>query len=162
MLVTDRKFQITETNLGIFVDEEGIYKCGGRLHKASLSFECKHPAIIPKDHHITELIIKDRHNKVYHNGFKETSTQVRSQYWITRGRQAVKKIIGTCITCKKLEGISYRSPQTASLPDFRVNEERLFKYTGIDYCGTVYIKKASHTEKNYIALMTYAVTRTIH
>ena len=48
---------------------------------------------------------------------------MRSQYWIARGRQAVKKIIGTCITCKRLEGISYRSPRTAQLPDFRVNEE---------------------------------------
>ena len=31
----------------------------GRLHKANLSFECKHPPIIPIGHHITELIIKD-------------------------------------------------------------------------------------------------------
>ena len=61
-------------------------------------------------YHITELIIKDSQNKVYHNGVKETFTQVRSQYWITKGRQTVKKIIGTCITCKRLEGISYQSP----------------------------------------------------
>ena len=162
LLVTDSKFEKTKANLGIFVDEEGIYRCGGRLHKASLSFECKHPAIIPKDHHITELIIKDSHNKVYHNGVKETLNQVRSQYWTTKGRQAVKKIIGTCITCKRLEDFAYQSPPTAPLPDFRVNEERPFKYTGTDYCGPVYIKTASHTEKNYIALMTCAATRMIY
>ena len=81
MIVNLRK---QKTNLGIFVDEEEIYRSGGRLHKVSLSFELKHPAIIPKDHHITELIVKDSHNKVYHNRVKETLTQVRSQYWITR------------------------------------------------------------------------------
>ena len=66
LLVTDSKFEKAKTNL-IFVDEEGIYKCGGRLHKTSSSFECKPPAIITKDHPITELIIKDGHNKVYQN-----------------------------------------------------------------------------------------------
>ena len=162
LFATDSKFEKTKTNLGIFIDDEGIYRCGGRLHKASLSFECKHPAMILKDHHITELIIKNSHNKAYHNGIKETLTQVKSQYWITRGQQAVKKIIGVCITCKRLERISYRSPPTAPLPDFRVNEERPFKYTGINYCRPVYIRTASHTKKNYIALMTCTITRMIH
>ena len=162
LLVTDSKFEKTKTNLGVFVDEEGIYRCGGRLHKASLSFEWKHPAIIPKDHHITELIIKDSDNKVYHDGVKEILTQVRSQYWIRRGQQAVKKIIGACITCKRLERISYLSPPIAPLPDFTVNEERPFIYAGIDYCGPVYIRTASDTEKNYIALMTCTATRMIH
>ena len=64
LLVTDSKLEKTKTNLGIFEDEEGIYRCGGRLYKASLSFESKHPVIIPKGHHITELIIKDSYNKV--------------------------------------------------------------------------------------------------
>ena len=96
---TDSKFE--KTNLGIFIDEEGIYICGGRLHKASLILECKHSAIIPKDHYITELIIKDRHNKVYHNGIKTILTQLSSQYSIKRGQKAVKKIIGPCITCER-------------------------------------------------------------
>ena len=55
-----------------FVNEEGIYRCGGRLRKAGLSFECKHPVILPKYHHITELMIKYNHSNVYHNGVKET------------------------------------------------------------------------------------------
>ena len=102
LLYTDGKFEKTKTNLRIFVDDEGIYRCGGRLHKASLSFEYKHPAIIPKDHQITELIIMNSHSKVYHKGIKETLTQVRSQYLIRRGQQAVSKIIGICKTCKRL------------------------------------------------------------
>ena len=80
LLVTDSKFEKTKTNLIILVDEEGIYRCRGRLHKVSSSIECKHRAMIPKDNNITELIIKDSHNKVYHNRVKEILTQVRSQY----------------------------------------------------------------------------------
>ena len=108
------------------------------------------------------FIIEDNHNKVHHNGLKGTLTQVRSQYWMTRGRKVVKKILGTCITWKRHERISCLSPATVLLPNFRVNEERPFKYTGIGYCGPVYIKVASYTEKNYIALITCAVARIIH
>ena len=54
------------------MNEEGIYRCGGRLRKTSLSFEYKHPAILPKDHHITELMIQDNLNDVYHDIVKET------------------------------------------------------------------------------------------
>ena len=143
-LVTDSKFEKTKTNIGMFVDDEVIYRCGGRLRKASLSFECKHPSIIPKDHHITGLIIKDSHNKVYRNGVKEKFTQV------------------ICVTCKRLEGTPYQSSPTAPLPDFRVNEGRPFKYTDIDYWGPVYTKTVGHTEKNCIALITCATTSMIH
>ena len=108
------------------------------------------------------MIIEDSHNIVCQKGVKETFTQVRSQYWITAGGQAVKKIIGACITCKRLEGISYRSPPTVPLPDFRVHQERPLKYTGIDCCGPAYMRTASHTEKNYIVLMTCAAARMIH
>ena len=66
------------------------------------------------------------------------------------------------MTSKKTEIISYRSPPTLPLPNFRVNQERLFKYTGIDCCGPVYVKTASCTKKNYIALMTCVATRMIH
>ena len=94
--------------------------------------------------------------------YKEKLTRVRSQHWITKGWQAVEKIIEVCVTCKRLEGISNQSPQTVPLSDFRVNEERPFKYTGIDYCGPVYIRTAGHINKDYIALMTCAATRMIH
>ena len=82
-----------KTNFGIFVDEQRIYRCGWKLHKSRLSFECKHPAIIPKGHHITEMIINDSHNRV-----KVTLFQVRSQYWIKNGQQVVKKIIRKYVT----------------------------------------------------------------
>ena len=78
LLVTSSKFERTKTNLEVFVDEEGIYQCGGRLHKANLSFECIHPPTKPKDHHMVELIVKDSHNKVYHNVLHSFGKDCRS------------------------------------------------------------------------------------
>ena len=39
----------------IFVD--GLIRVGGRLNKAYLEFEVRHPAVVPEKHHLTKLII---------------------------------------------------------------------------------------------------------
>ena len=36
----------------------------------------KHPIILPKEYHLTTLIVLKAHDKVYHNGTKETLTEV--------------------------------------------------------------------------------------
>ncbi|GFS58553.1 integrase catalytic domain-containing protein [Trichonephila clavipes] len=43
--------------LGIFLDTDGIIKVGGRLKNSSLSPIQKHPILLPKSHHLTNLVI---------------------------------------------------------------------------------------------------------
>lgn len=50
------------------LDIDGGFKVGGRLSNSSLCSQLKHPASIPKDHHITKLIIADCHKRVKHQG----------------------------------------------------------------------------------------------
>jgi len=57
-----------------------------------------------KSHHLSLLIVKDAHERVMHNGVRETLTQIRSNYWIIRGRQFVRQVIRKCVICCKLEG----------------------------------------------------------
>lgn len=53
------------------LDEGGILKCDGRLRNAdSLPWEIHHPIILPRNHQITKLIIKDSHEKNQHGGTK--------------------------------------------------------------------------------------------
>lgn len=60
-----------------------------KTSNASLPFMTKHPALLDKRHIFTTLVVKDAHECVLHNGAKETLTQVRSQYWIVKGRSFV-------------------------------------------------------------------------
>lgn len=41
-----------------FLDEKGVLRVGGRLQKAALAYEVKHPIIIPKKSHLTKLLIR--------------------------------------------------------------------------------------------------------
>ena len=43
------------------VMHEGLLRVGGRISKAPISFDAKHPIILPYRHHVTELIIQAFH-----------------------------------------------------------------------------------------------------
>ena len=92
-----------------------------------------------------------------HNGVKETLTDLRSRFWVVRGRQTVRDVISPCATCKKLEGRSYNAPPQAPLPDFRVSDEFAFTQVGVDFGGPVYLRdvfsKSKKVFKAYIALL---------
>lgn len=150
--------------LTLFEDEEGILRCRGRLDKAAnLPYSTKHPILLPSNHPLTDLYINQAHARVYHNGIKETLTEVRSRFWIIRGRSAVKKIINECCTCRRHEGKPYSAPPPPPLPGYRVSESPPFSSTGIDFAGPLYVKNHSEAQfKVWIVLYTCCVTRAIH
>ncbi|GFS45902.1 integrase catalytic domain-containing protein [Trichonephila inaurata madagascariensis] len=84
-----------------YLDENGLIRLGGRLEFCNLSIDEKHPLILPKNSWLTTLIVRREHNKVMHGGTASTLAQVRSNYWIPKGRQLVKKIIRNCFICRK-------------------------------------------------------------
>ena len=148
--------------LGLFQDEEGLWRCRGRISNASVSYDSKYPILLPANEHFTILVIRKAHERVLHNGVKETLTEVRSRYWIVRGRSAIKRVIGRCVICRRFEGQHYSAPPPPPLPTFRVTEEPAFTYTGLDYAGPIYIKSDDNMEKVWICLYTCCVTRCIH
>ena len=162
----EEDFGRTRHSLGLFEDDRGILRCGGRLHNAPLPYSARFPAILPRKHQFTVLMIKRSHSNVMHNGVKETLTDLRSRFWVVRGRQTVRDVISPCATCKKLEGRSYNAPPQPSLPDFRVSDEFAFTQVGVDFAGPVYLRdvfsKSKNVFKAYIALFTCASSRAVH
>ena len=101
-----------------------------------------------------------------HNGVAETLVQLRSKYWVVKGRQTVKKILSKCVVCKKLEGRPYGVPPTPQLPEFRLSDDFAFSSIGVDFAGPIYVKdvynKSSVMNKAYIMLYTCASSRAVH
>ena len=69
-----------EKQLRLFKDEKGIIRCRGRLGNSQASYDTKFAALLSRNHHVTSLIIRYCHERVMHNGLKETLTEVRSKY----------------------------------------------------------------------------------
>ena len=89
---TDDTFKMWEHQFVLFLDE-GVWRCKGRLGNADVSYASRYPALLTKEHPLAILIVKDAHSRVMHNAVKETLTEIRSKYWIIKGRQFVRKII---------------------------------------------------------------------
>lgn len=39
------------------MDNDGVLRVGGRLHQAELPYHVKHPVLLPKKAHLTDLVI---------------------------------------------------------------------------------------------------------
>ena len=105
------------SSLGL-VESEGILRCVGRLSNSDLESEARKPVLLPNDHALTEMIIRECHEKVHHSGTTATLAEFRSKYWVIKGRQVVKKIINSCVRCLKFQGLPYNTPKVAPLPEF--------------------------------------------
>lgn len=49
-----------------FMDEDGILRVGGRIRRANMDKNKKHPAILPRNSHMTELLLCHYHKRVQH------------------------------------------------------------------------------------------------
>ena len=130
-----------------------------------LPYSQKFPAPLPSDSYVTELIIQQCHERVFHNKTRETLNELRPRYWIPRARQKVLKIIYKCVTCHSFEGQPYVTPVMAPLPEFQLNSEvPAFQTVELDYCGPVYLKSTSENAviKTWIVLFSCSTSCGIH
>ena len=102
--IDKKKSSSVEKHLDTFIDKDKIIRCQGRLKNSCLTFETRHPILLPREHHITSLIIWECHKNVLHNGTNQTLQELRTRFWVIKGRQLVKKTIYKCKLCKKLQG----------------------------------------------------------
>ena len=153
------------TQLKLFKDDAGVIRCKGRLENAELRYDAKYPILLPRQHYFTELIVKHSHSVVIHAGVNTTVTFIRNRFWIPKIRQVVKRIIRSCVTCIKVIGKPFRSPEIPPLPKCRLQEGDPFTVTGVDFTGALFYKTndgSNKTMKAYICLFTCAVTRAVH
>lgn len=152
-------------NLKPIRDINGILRVGGRLSNAQINHNMKHPIILPHNHRLTILLIKEAHELTFHGGARLTLSYLRHKYWIIGGYMATKKYIRRCVQCKKQEPM-IQSQLMGDLPEARVNPECAFHHCGVDYTGFIDVKanrgRGIKTCKGYIAIFICMVTKAVH
>lgn len=147
-----------------FFDEDSkAYRVGGRLSRAPLSLDNRHPYLLPKNSHISLLFVRDRHAHALHGGYLRTAIEVRKRFWIIGDVNISRRVVRSCIICRRHRGIPVQQ-KMADLPEFRVSPcSPPFKTTIVDYLGPVSVKlNRNTTTKGYCAVFTCAVTRAVH
>ncbi|XP_055527269.1 uncharacterized protein LOC129719878 [Wyeomyia smithii] len=143
------------------LDEKGVLRVQGRIGAAKVSYDVRHPIILPRKHQITELLV-DRYHRDYHHGNAETVTnEIRQLYTIPRLRIVVKKVFRDCQLCK-VRRAKPMVPLMAPLPKARLaHHEKAFRYTGVDYFGPQMVKMGRSNVKRWVALFTCLTVRAV-
>ncbi|CAM1295397.1 Uncharacterised protein r2_g452 [Pycnogonum litorale] len=148
-----------------FIDSDGLLRVGGRLQYSNLSFDARHPVILPSKSHLSKLIVRYFHEVGRHSkGTNSLLAEIRSRYWIIHGREAIKTFQRECIICKRLRTAKAAEQIMAPLPSLRsTTPVRAFARLGIDFAGP-FITKVSRrvSAKRYLCLFTCATSRAVH
>lgn len=145
-----------------FLDSVGVLRVGGRLKHADLSIAEKHPIVLPKKGHVTNLIISHFHDSVLHQGRGMTHSCIRSSgFWIIGGSSVISDFISKCVSCRRLRGAP-QEQKMANLPEDRVQPAPPFSYCAVDYFGPFYVKEGRRQVKRYGVLFTCLSSRAVH
>uniref|UniRef100_A0A182XPU0 Integrase_H2C2 domain-containing protein n=1 Tax=Anopheles quadriannulatus TaxID=34691 RepID=A0A182XPU0_ANOQN len=96
------------------LDNEGVMRSRGRLDH----YDTRYPIILPKNHHVTRLILIHYHEKYYHKKLESALAAIRQKFWVIDLRTAFKQVISNCQHCKN-ERAKLAPPLMAPLPECR-------------------------------------------
>ena len=144
------------------LDQDGLIRVGGRIRRANVSVDRKHPVIIPRTGHLTELLIRHHHLKVNHMGRGMTHNEIRQNgYWILKGSSRVARSIFNYVTCKRLRKPA-EEQKMSCLPDDRLNPASPFFYSAVDSFGPFIVRERRSNVKRYGVLFTCMGSRSVH
>lgn len=153
------------TSLCPFIDEEGIMRVRGRIQNAEVSYDEKHPIIIPAHSEMSKLLLLEAHEATLHGNKQLMLHYVRTKYWIIGARKSAGSIIKACVTCTRYAA-NEQEQIMADLPKERVANVRPFYYCGVDYFGPIKVKRAEGRckvlENGYGAVFVCMTTKMVH
>ena len=85
-VVTNRGHKpIRVDQFGLYLDDDNVMRCKGRINNSSLLLNSKQPILLPRDHPYVELLILNVHQRIKHSGTNDTLTALRERFWILKG-----------------------------------------------------------------------------
>jgi hypothetical protein len=88
--------------LGPFIGKNDLLRIKGRLQLADLSYDEKHPIILPNCY-LAKLLVMFQHKRLKHGGVETIVSSLRYGYWIFGLRKLAKKVKRECIPCRKID-----------------------------------------------------------
>lgn len=141
---------------------DDVILVGGRVHRAPIPFSAAHPMILPKDHPISELIVRYYHEILGHAGREHVLSAIRQRYWILRARTLVRRVLHKCVKCRRRHASTMQQIM-GNLPKERLTPfQPPFTYTGTDFFGPFYVKRGRSNVKVYGCIFVCFNTRAIH
>lgn len=145
---------------------DGVIRVGGRLSNSDLNFDQKYPIILPRNHHILNLLVDYHHIVNCHAGPDLLMSILRQRYWILSARSLIRNRVHKCLPCFRLRP----KPTFPEMSEHKacrvVQSAKPFIHTGTDYAGPFKVTLARgrgiRSVKAYVCLFVCMTTRAIH
>ena len=148
-----------------FIDDDGVMRVGGRLQYSLLSYDEKHPIILPASSHLSELIIRHAHQATLHGGPQLMLSYIVRRYWIIGVKPRLESLYRKCVRCLRFQARP-ENQQMAPVPAVRITPGPAFETHGVDYAGPFSVRtskgRGHKSSKGYIAILICMVTRAVH
>lgn len=110
-----------------FLDEHGVLRLRGRIGATAFaSAEAKYPAILPRQHRITFLLVDWYHRRFRHANRETVTNEVRQCFEISKPRVLVERVRKCCMMCRVRNALP-SPPAMAPLPAARLRRGGLFR-----------------------------------
>lgn len=153
------------SSLSPFLDTEKIIRVQGRIANAAISYDEKHPIIVPPHSSFGRLLVKEAHLVTMHGGVQQMLHYLRVKYWLIGARRAITRAVKSCNVCRR-----YRKHPVeqlmGNLPKERTQMSRPFANCGVDYFGPMKVKRfmqrCKTIDTGYGAVFVCLSTRMVH
>ncbi|XP_058817497.1 uncharacterized protein LOC131680803 [Topomyia yanbarensis] len=141
----------------------GVLRVGGRLRHAPVSYDQRHPMILPDKHPFTELLVVHYHRKLLHAGPQLLIATIRERFWPLRIRNLARQTVHSCVSCFRCKP-KILQQLMGELPPERVTPAFPFLRTGLDYCGPFYYRQSRRAApvKCFVSIFVCLVTKAVH
>ena len=149
--------------LNLFLDNNCIIRVKGKMERMDAPYGEKYPVLLHKKSKIIDCIVLDFHYRMMHAGLYRLLTQLRREFYVPSIFSVVKRILGSCIVCKRINGRKVRL-NANSYQSYRINPAKVpFRDIALDHIGPFIIKDSSDCRlKIYILIITCLYTRAIN
>ena len=148
-----------------FLDDEGLLRVGGRENQSYLSYNRRHPIVLPGFHGVTKLIVYSEHLRLLHAGPTLVCASLSRVYHIVSSRRVVRSITRSCVVCRRVSA-KPKPQMLGQLPLDRMIPGSAFDRVGVDYAGPVLIKCGSKCKpvlfKAYISVFVSFSIKAVH
>ena len=146
--------------LNLFIDDDGIWRSKSRLQFSKLPRNAIEPIFLPRNNHLTHLIINQIHKRYFHAGVKITHSIIWSKFCGVTVK-IIRSALARCIDCKKRTGHPYAALPFPPYPAERMQKGGAFSHIGLDYLGPTKVKFNDENKKLWILLITCLKTRAV-
>jgi hypothetical protein len=127
-------------NYDVFLDGN-LLRSRTRIQASHISYATRNPVVLAKANHYTTLFVLGIHQRFLCIGNNQTMHLLFQAYRIVGGRNEVRRIIRTCLVCRKHP--KEFQPMMADLKDYRVTTHSFWDSIIVDHMGPIYYRHGS-------------------